>query len=131
LTIRHRQQPKEILEALQGHYTNLLLKDLWKPEAAAPASVLPGKPAEKKKLAADVDAQADATTLGVLLEQHQKTLTTKVFGQTTCQKCHASLDPAKGIAQTIPPANIPAVWFTHARFDHTSHRAVDCRECHA
>jgi hypothetical protein len=53
-----------------------------------------------------------------------------VLGQTTCQKCHPALDPAKGVNQTIAPAEIPAVWFKHARFDHTAHRAVDCRECH-
>jgi len=69
--------------------------------------------------------------LGLLLEQHQKSLATKVLGQTTCQKCHASLDRGKGMGQTVPPANIPAIWFKHARFDHTSHRAVNCRECNA
>jgi hypothetical protein len=131
LTIRHRQQPQEIFESLRGHYTNLLLKDLWKPQPAMAAAVLPGKPAEKQRLVTEIDARAQAAVLAGLFEDHEKLLTLKVLGQTTCQKCHASLDPAKGLAQVVPPANIPAIWFTHARFDHTSHRAVDCRECHA
>ncbi len=133
LTIRHRQQPKDILESLRGHYTNLLLKDLWNPQPASPSAPtpLPGKPAETKKVANEIDGKAEAVALKMLLDQNQKSLELKVLGQTTCQKCHSSLDPAKGIHQTIPPANIPEVWYTHARFDHTSHRAVDCRECHA
>ena len=130
LTIRHRQQPNDIMETLQGHYTNLLLNDLWKPKAVAPAGVLPGKPAESKKAAKEIDDKAAAATLKVLLEQNQKIVEHKVLGQTTCQKCHTALDPAKGINQTIAPGNIPAIWYAHARFDHTSHRAVDCRECH-
>src|SRR5262249_40944593 len=27
-------------------------------------------------------------------------------------------------------ASIPDVWYLHAKFDHVSHRAVDCRQCH-
>ena len=32
--------------------------------------------------------------------------------------------------RVIPPA-APRVWLDHARFNHRSHRAVHCRECHA
>lgn len=131
LAIRHRQQPKEILETLQGHYMNLFLKGQWLPQSVGPTAVLPGKPAAKQKVAAEVDAQAEAAGLSLLLAHHQKGLEVKVLGQTTCQKCHATLDPAKGMDQAVPPANIPTVWFPHARFDHTSHRAVECRDCHA
>lgn len=130
LTIRHRQQPKEIVESLQGHYTNLYLKGRWKPEAIAASPVLPGKPAENKAVAKEIDAAAEAAAFKLLNADHQKVLEQKVLGQTTCQKCHTTLDPAKGIHQTVPPADIPAVWFIHARFDHTAHRAVACRECH-
>jgi len=129
LTLRHRQQPKEILEALQGHYTHLHLKGLWSPPTA-PAGTLPGKPANPLAAAKEIDANAEAAALKLLVAQQQNVLAQKVLGQTTCQKCHAALDPAKGVNQTVPPANIPAVWFQHARFDHTAHRAIDCRECH-
>src|SRR5262249_50700643 len=27
-------------------------------------------------------------------------------------------------------ASIPDVWYLHAKFDHVSHRAVECRQCH-
>jgi hypothetical protein len=129
LTIRHRTQPKEILESLKGHYTNLLLRGLWQPQAP-PLTLLPGKPAEKQKRIAEIDELAAASALKLLLAREENILEKKALGQTTCQKCHPSLDPGKGIAQTVPPAGIPTVWFAHARFDHTAHRAVDCRECH-
>lgn len=125
LAVRHRQQPKEILDQLRGHYTNLHLKGLWKPASPDATGVLPGKPAAEA-----IDAEAAAAAETLLLDRHRKQIESTVLGQTTCQKCHPSLDPAKGAEQTIPPANIPAVWMPHARFDHSAHRAVDCRECH-
>ena len=35
-----------------------------------------------------------------------------------------------GARQRLEPANIPTVWFKHARFDHTAHRGVACALCH-
>ena len=37
---------------------------------------------------------------------------------------------SSGSPPTIPRSNIPTPWFAHARFDHSAHRAVDCRACH-
>ncbi len=67
--------------------------------------------------------------------------------QRTCGKCHEFDSDEAGAAATLPeslvpaylgalpppvrPASIPHVWLLRARFDHASHRAVDCRVCHA
>jgi hypothetical protein len=43
-----------------------------------------------------------------------------------CTKCHAIAASGHDVAK---PA-IPGIWLTHARFDHSSHRAIGCKECH-
>ncbi len=58
-----------------------------------------------------------------------------------CAKCHAynmgggkinQMDIRVGESPQFKtqPTNIKQVWFEHARFDHSAHRALDCRECH-
>lgn len=126
--VRHRMQPKEIIEELQGRYTNLWLKGLWTPTPAAGTPVLPGKLPMPKKVADLAESEALAAVKKLLIDEPP--LKQRVLGPTTCQKCHESLSPDLGVHQTVPRANIPVVWFEHARFDHTAHRAVDCRGCH-
>jgi predicted CXXCH cytochrome family protein len=45
-------------------------------------------------------------------------------GGNSCGKCHDLKE------KQIVPTNIPTVWFTKARFNHSSHRAMNCLECH-
>lgn len=64
-----------------------------------------------------------------------------LFGSSRCGKCHQYETPAgepiealgawdpKKIVRT-KKSNIPEVWFPSVQFDHSAHRAVDCRECH-
>jgi hypothetical protein len=53
-------------------------------------------------------------------------------GATTCGKCHYYEPSAEGPApRRIVPTNLPEVWFRHAYFGHTAHRALDCLACHA
>jgi cytochrome c2 len=52
-----------------------------------------------------------------------------------CQQCHypdraASAEAAGGLIDVLP-ASVPAQWLAHGRFDHSSHRHVECRTCHA
>jgi hypothetical protein len=53
-----------------------------------------------------------------------------------CAKCHQA--PAESTSRDavslfpeIAAVQVPAVWLRHARFDHSAHRAVNCRDCHA
>ncbi|HKB01680.1 MAG TPA: hypothetical protein VKD90_05640 [Gemmataceae bacterium] len=46
-------------------------------------------------------------------------------GLLTCQKCHTTDGGGR-----IQPTGTPAGWLPRAQFDHTSHRAVRCAECH-
>jgi len=63
-------------------------------------------------------------------------------GQQSCALCH-ELKPTGGIelveALTLGQAPrfdivktaVPAVWFRSAKFNHTAHRSMQCRDCHA
>ncbi|MBL8795263.1 MAG: hypothetical protein JNM56_15260 [Planctomycetia bacterium] len=53
-------------------------------------------------------------------------------GKTTCGECHHyESKPGQRIPERIVPPAVPNVWFEHARFSHSAHRAVSCQECHA
>jgi hypothetical protein len=45
-------------------------------------------------------------------------------GLLSCRKCHTME------GDRVKPTNTPALWLPAARFDHTTHRAVRCAECH-
>jgi hypothetical protein len=73
-----------------------------------------------QKISQDVLAQRAAALRGTM---------------TKCLECHfpspiANESFAADIAD-VAPANVPAVWLRHARFDHSAHRHVECRSCHA
>src|SRR6185369_3378640 len=53
---------------------------------------------------------------------------------TKCQECHIVDESRSKSTVDLPdflPANVPAIWLSHARFDHSAHRHVECRTCHA
>ncbi|HEX8200361.1 MAG TPA: cytochrome c3 family protein, partial [Isosphaeraceae bacterium] len=59
-------------------------------------------------------------------------------GNQTCTECHLYDQPPdrvrlrKGQApefKVLGPG-VPSVWFPHAAFDHSAHRAVTCQQCH-
>ena len=50
--------------------------------------------------------------------------TTHVGNQ--CRECHEM----KPNGLDIEPTNVPAIWLPKSHFDHHSHRAIGCQECH-
>lgn len=51
-----------------------------------------------------------------------------------CDQCHyvqAKVAAGPNDLPDLAPSGIPAVWLTHARFDHRAHRHVECRTCHS
>ena len=72
--------------------------------------------------------------------------TARTFTRGTCGKCHEVADVELAAAPLlhaahaaagpetwfrVPPAGVPDVWLTKARFSHVPHRGFDCRACHA
>jgi hypothetical protein len=48
-----------------------------------------------------------------------------------CGRCHPQLVLTEATPPKVMRPNIPEVWLPHARFNHHTHRAVDCLACHA
>jgi hypothetical protein len=114
------------------------------PEPAAPARSKPPIPPRgqeqgaRQYLVERVLEQEKALFLEKLLSDADKIL---FLGKQTCGECHVFNTPSGSVSpdllrggsapsfQVVPPA-LPQVWFAHARFDHSAHRAIHCRECH-
>lgn len=144
LTVPHRMQPDALYQFLENAYVGRYLANnpslLETP--FVPPRLLPGKPPpepakpspEQEKARAYIDKQ---------IVNAEKLL---YPGNLTCGECHnyetigAVVVPTspgpEDFKPNVPPAfrvqrpAVPDVWFTHARFDHSAHRALDCRACH-
>jgi hypothetical protein len=119
----HRVQPDEVARFLRGFYAERFLSDQLKklpepdrgPGRLDPRPVGPAPASLRERVERDV-ADAVRRAGGRLLG-----------GAQGCEKCHEteSRQPDR-----VAAVSTPTVWMTRARFDHTSHRAVDCRLCH-
>lgn len=50
-------------------------------------------------------------------------------GKEGCAKCHNFQEPMEPF-KNVKASVVPEVWYPHATFDHTAHRAVNCYDCH-
>jgi len=131
----HRLQPTDLDPFLWGVYADAYLGDakneqFRKALMAAlkgqhqPSLPLPGKGVGAAKQTIDEQVEkAKQTLVRGVADQKQRVV------HNACVKCHAFEDPAT--QQRVKPSNIPVVWQTHAKFNHVSHRAMECRSCHA
>jgi len=119
----HGVEPGEVSIFIRRAYASQILSDDprllddFRPKVSLPGKA-PREIAARKKLD---DAVASA-------EQFMFS-----EGKNNCKECH---EYAGGIDRGVVPArieptNVPEVWYSHATFDHTAHRAWSCRECHA
>jgi hypothetical protein len=58
-------------------------------------------------------------------------------GQKGCAQCHelasspvSLVHPADMSKVEVRPVDVPRLWFTRARFDHSAHRTLECLQCH-
>jgi Cytochrome c7 and related cytochrome c len=66
-----------------------------------------------------------------LLEESVKTTSQSLFEtRTGCVECHVYKSGGEGVVPTVVPTKVPEIWFKHAAFGHTGHRALSCRDCH-
>jgi hypothetical protein len=122
VSVPHRLQPDAIHEFLERHYTGQLLKgnpSLF--DTKVPARLVPGKAPDKAlETARQRIAQQVEAAEKVLYEDKK-----------TCGECHHYEGVKdKVVPKRIIPPNVPTVWLPHAKFNHSSHRAVDCQSCH-
>lgn len=125
--MKHGLKPEEAREYLFGRYVFESKSGLLSESATRliPARSIPGRsPRDNSKpgISGDIDEKVAAA------ERYLR-------DTNACAKCHilkTAAGPTTNFAlPDVQPANIPQVWFKHARFDHAAHRAVSCAECHA
>lgn len=118
--VPHRLQPNELDDYLTNLYGALAARG----EAASAPSGL-DRPFPGKAVAPDAGpaTKPSAASLADLRRQFY-------LGKKLCGECHYFEGPMDKPVRVVPPA-VPEVWFEHGHFDHTAHRAVDCKECHA
>lgn len=136
----HRYQPDELRKIIERTYAEQCLTDNPEVLELPVTRPLPGK-----SLAPAKQRVKDCIDKNVALA-----MDTLFIGKKTCGECHYAEHETDEPAMTKIPkriqvgptaatraagwftneSSIPDVWFLHAKFNHSAHRAVDCRSCH-
>jgi hypothetical protein len=130
--VPHGVQPDKVVEFLNRTYAAQVLSDDPKLlDAFVPPVRIPGKtPVEataKKRL-----DEAVSKALTFMFPTEATSPPALAGNKNNCLECHYyGQEATKGIPNRVEPTKVPEIWFTHARFAHTAHRAVSCRECHS
>ena len=122
----HRIQPTQMKEIVRGHVAQAMLKDNPERVKRPPSSRLDprGKDANLRDFGEQLTRATDRT-LALLTSQHPEgSEARKLADGPYCAKCH-DLD-----GNNVKPVADRTVWFEHAAFNHASHRAMKCEECH-
>jgi hypothetical protein len=138
--IRHGLNAREVVAELRQFYESQAVKDdpaLLQRPLLPRARPLPGR-----------GDQVISPSVGQAVEAKVVTALRILFGSTPaagrphgggrgCVECHQLSALPQGPvtaelieAATIDPVNIKPIWLEHARFDHATHRALACAECH-
>ncbi len=133
--VAHRLQPAQVASFLEQYYTGQYIQEHGDQfDGFVPRYPLPGKlPAEAAdKAGKEIGANA-AKAEGNIFDP--KTAEQYVLGRSTCAECHEYQYQKRDASQVVPdailPTHVPDLWYPHAVFDHSAHRAVDCLQCHA
>jgi len=141
-TVPHRLAPAEIHRLLDDFFTAQLARgipDFLDRKVTRP---LPFKlaPQDRRKLEEQVaKAQCDLYVRKEIDNKARAVERDLFLGKQSCALCHyfegpQGKTPADYIGPPkfrVVPTNVPQVWFKHAKFNHTSHRAMSCESCHA
>jgi hypothetical protein len=118
----HGIPPAEVSQAVRANYAALVVaEDPQILDTYIPKARLRGKTPTDTKVKDRVDS---------LVKAAEEVLFKSESG---CVECHYTADgkPDGDWSQGVAATRVPQVWFTHAQFDHTAHRGVSCRDCHA
>ena len=116
--VPHRLQPDRLRGYLLAHNARAL--------AAAP------QPAAALPLPGGGDKAPDTPAKRLARAEHDLFHSGK-----GCGECHhwtrpgGSLPPERWSELRVAPTGVKQVWLEHAAFDHTRHRQLECRACHA
>jgi Class III cytochrome C family len=133
--VPHRTQPGDLEDHLRREFISGIVKSL---PAAEPAKELESRQRLDQRVDADLKKLRGYEDIvqklvGKAKEQLYIPIRTAAggFGGKNCLKCHEAVAGTDGkkVLEIVRP-NTPAIWFEHASFDHSSHRAMNCTSCH-
>lgn len=127
--VPHRRQPRELHALLEDTFTAQLVRGqagLLEKKLVRP---LPGK-------LPDMLTPTLREAIAAKVEFAEKDL---YVSKRLCAECHyfegksvaEAIKPGAAPELRVAPPKVPAIWLPHARFNHKSHRAVGCADCHA
>jgi hypothetical protein len=131
----HRVQPAELTEFLRQVYARQYLLDNPTFDRKVPLDTppLPGKrpadPQEVVEARTAIETSVRSARLLLLGAEDPDKKEAFLQGKQSCTECHGYV--GEGKTRRVLPSAIPDIWQAHARFNHVSHRAMDCRACHA
>jgi hypothetical protein len=131
ITIPHGLQPEEVRDFVWGALANQRAANM--PELRDwIRRPMPGKDpsqkAEETRKAIDQEVNnLEKALYPVRLGQAERIL---FGGKQTCSECHAYEDHAGPVPKRVEATALRDMWFDHAVFNHTAHRAVECTACH-
>jgi hypothetical protein len=129
LTIPHRLSPQDIHELLKAFFTAQIARGqagFLEKKATRP---LPGKMPGllEPTVRAWIDQNVAHAEKDLYLSKRLCAECHYFEGKSIAEAFKTSLGPELRVA----PPQVPPVWFRHAKFNHTAHRAVQCAHCHA
>ncbi len=140
---RHGIPARELLADLEQHYTSEAVKadpDLLR--QFVPPRPIPGQPESPenpvmKEAVEDRVLSAMKILFGAALDENVRLQAKLPAGRRGCVECHVlkpTSGPIAGAASLrtleIEPPLMTPVWQESASFNHTTHRALGCTECH-
>jgi predicted CXXCH cytochrome family protein len=134
LEVPHGVQTDQVIDFLQIAYAAQILSDYPKVlDSYVPGTKIPGKSPVESTVRKKRDDAVKAALKSLFAEEIKPAPGgASSSNANNCVECHyyGPLD-RQGFPTKVEPTRVPQVWFTHAAFDHTAHRGVSCRDCHA
>lgn len=137
MEVPHGLQPGEVLSRIKQIYAEQAIREtpeLLNRPASTPA--VPGRSVEdQQQMLSHVISDEILTATRILFGSSGPS----VVDRGGCLLCHKLVpdapsvddpDRVEALAQCRVEGSIPSLWFTRARFDHTSHRGLECASCH-
>jgi len=141
--IRHGLSPHDVVDELRQLYSaEAVKKDPALLRRFVAPQLIPGQAAPKdqrvEQAIRDKVVTAAKLLFGSVIDEAVRRREHLPLGRRGCVECHNLTPSSKPLVRVeavasleIEPVVINCVWFDHARFDHTAHRALECSECHA
>jgi hypothetical protein len=131
ITIPHGLQPEEVREFVWGALANQQVADVSELREWI-RRPMPGKDLSKQAEAARQAIDQEVIRLEKSLYPGRLGEAERILfgGKQTCSECHTYQDHAGSVPTRVEATALRPIWFDHAVFNHTAHRAVECTACH-